>query len=454
MMTAMRDPAPATGPDLAKPGFMQSRTDSERWRRIITSAAIRRWTRTRWFLFVAIYAAWAAFGTALVAIGYPAWRIGVLAAILVLLVVAHVRRAFGGGVGCDREADERLPIVVAVLATATTGGLHSPVLLGLMGAISQITMRRGIGRQTIAALSCLGVLIAAMAAAPQAWVGPLIPDALYRVSACGFFIMSVVLHTDYTSLLARTVEETLGQYFRTREEIAAQALARARELELLSSKLSHELRNPLGAIKALVQLSAREAAQPEIRERLGVVEGEVERIQGILTGYLSFSRPLDSLRLEPIALGELADDVLAVLEARAGRADVSLHRRGDARLVADPRRLKEALLNLVANAIEATPRKGRVEIEIGEDGGRVRIAIRDTGRGMSPELLERLGTPFFTTREEGTGLGVLLARGVFVQHGGTLEYESAPGDGTVAIASLPRETTTVRCDDGPLAARG
>jgi signal transduction histidine kinase len=455
MMRGMRDDSPVPGPDLATTGFMQSRTDTERWRRIITSAAARRWKRTRWFLFIAIYAAWAAFGAALVAVGYPAWRVGALAAILGVLVVAHVTRAFCGGVGCDdREADERLPIAVTVIAIGTTGGLHSPILIGLMGAVSQITMRRGIGRQTVAALSILGLLLAAMAVVPQAWLGPVIPDPLYRVSACGFLVMSLVLHTDYTSLLARTVEETLGHYFRTREEIAAQALARARELELLSSKLSHELRNPLGAIKALVQLSAREAAQPEIRERLGVVEGEVERIQEILTGYLSFSRPLDSLRPEPIALGEAVDDVLAVLEARAERAGVSLRRRGDGRLVADPRRLKEALLNLVANAIEATPRTGLVEVEIGEDAGRVRIAVRDTGRGMPPEMLERLGTPFFTTREEGTGLGVLLARGIFVQHGGTLEYESQPGHGTVAIATLPRETATARCDDGPLAARG
>ncbi|WP_242337600.1 MULTISPECIES: nitrogen regulation protein NR(II) [Anaeromyxobacter] len=432
---------------------MPERLDAARWRRVIAANVECRWKRTRWFLFAGFYAVWLAFCAALAATGYPPWRVAVLAGILGALLLSHVARALSERVANACEGDERQPFAFIVIAIATTGGLHSPVLIALMGAVSQFTIRRGICRATLAALTALVVLVAAMFAVPQAWLGPVIPDPLYSLSALGFLLVSVVLHTDYMSLLARTVESTFGQIFRSREEIAAQALARARELELLSSKLSHELRNPLGAIKALVQLSAREANEPEIRERLQVVEGEVERIQKILQEYLSFSRPLDTLRPEPVALGAVADEALAVLEARAESAGVSLRRQGDAELVADPRRLKEALLNLVANAIEATPRKGRVEIEIGERDGQVRVEVSDTGRGMPPEVLDRVGTPFFTTREEGTGLGVLLARGVFVQHGGALEYRSVPGQGTVASASLPREPT-VRCVDAPLAARG
>jgi signal transduction histidine kinase len=152
-------------------------------------------------------------------------------------------------------------------------------------------------------------------------------------------------------------------------------------------------------------------------------------------------------------MGALADEVAAILEARAESARVALRRTGDARLSGDPRRLKEALLNLVANAIEATPPGGRVEIRIAERAGNVQIAVQDTGRGMPPEVLARLGTPFFTTREQGTGLGVLLARGVFVQHGGTLEYASTPGRGTVAAGTLPLHPTE-EASDGARAAGG
>ena len=78
-----------------------------------------------------------------------------------------------------------------------------------------------------------------------------------------------------------------------------------------------------------------------------------------------------------------------------------------------------------------------MDVRVARDDGDARIEIRDTGRGMTPDVLDRVGTPFFTTRESGTGLGVVLARSVFQRHGGALRYESAPGLGTTAVATLP-----------------
>jgi len=127
-----------------------------------------------------------------------------------------------------------------------------------------------------------------------------------------------------------------------------------------------------------------------------------------------------------------------------------LRRRGDARVDADPRRLKEALINLVANAVQATPRGGSVEIVINRRDSMVEVAVRDSGRGMPPDVLQKVGTPFFTTRQEGTGLGVALARAAFVQHGGALEYSSAEGHGTTATGTLP----VSRRSDGASALRG
>jgi two-component system, NtrC family, sensor histidine kinase HydH len=118
-------------------------------------------------------------------------------------------------------------------------------------------------------------------------------------------------------------------------------------------------------------------------------------------------------------------------------ARVRLLARGDAAVEADPRRLEEALLNLVANAIEATPPGGEVAVEVRPYGGQAEILVRDTGSGMLPDTLRRLGTPFFTTRDDGTGLGVVLARSVIALHGGSLRYESEPGKGTTVRATLP-----------------
>jgi signal transduction histidine kinase len=123
-----------------------------------------------------------------------------------------------------------------------------------------------------------------------------------------------------------------------------------------------------------------------------------------------------------------------------------------ARARVDARRLKEALLNLVLNALEATPSGGHVLLGAETTIASVVLTVRDSGRGMPPEVLSRLGTPFFTTREEGTGLGVVLARTVIVQHGGRLDYESHPGQGTVARLTLPATPEEVATRHGESAA--
>jgi signal transduction histidine kinase len=132
------------------------------------------------------------------------------------------------------------------------------------------------------------------------------------------------------------------------------------------------------------------------------------------------------------------DEIVTVLEGRAETSGVRLSRRGrGGRVLVDPRRIKEALLNLTANAIEATPRGGSVELRHDVVDQVARLVISDTGPGMSADVAARVGTPFFTTRAGGTGLGVVIARNVIVQHGGTLDFSPRPGGGTNATIVLP-----------------
>jgi signal transduction histidine kinase len=174
------------------------------------------------------------------------------------------------------------------------------------------------------------------------------------------------------------------------------------------------------------------------------VEREVDRMSAVLQSHLGFSRPFDRVDRVDVDLGALADSVLALLEGRATAAGVVLRRRGEGRGAVDPQRIRGALVNLVANGIEACRRGGHVEIAIEEDGATARLAVSDTGVGMARDVVERVGTPFFTTHERGTGLGVALARAAFEQHGGTLEYRSTPGQGTTALASVPRTQANSR----------
>jgi len=370
--------------------------------------------------------------------GYPGWRILAVGALLASMlpptfpsaVLARVRFS-------EKSAAPLLATATHLGIAALTGGLRSPFLVAIIGPFTGILQSYGWSSASKGALAMIGGGALAMALLPPAWFGPQVAVPAFSLLTALMLVAVAAMNTWLFVLMKGALSAIHGEIDRAREQLATQALARARELEQLSAQLSHELKNPLGAIKTLVQLSARDTRDDRSRERLRVVEAEIERMNAITKGYLDFSRPLEKLRRERLALGALADEVVLILGPQAVHAGVTLRREGDAEVEGDARRLREALFNLVANALEATPRGGDVQVQIGERHGVVLVAVRDSGRGMPKEVLARVGTPFFTTREQGTGLGVALARAAFVQHGGTLEYASAEGQGTTAMGTLP-----------------
>jgi|HubBroStandDraft_6_1064221.scaffolds.fasta_scaffold08402_2 two-component system sensor histidine kinase HydH len=232
---------------------------------------------------------------------------------------------------------------------------------------------------------------------------------------------------------------------RLREGALVDAESRRRGMELMTTKLAHELKNPLAAIKSLIQVEAKQAADDKSRRRLEVVLTEVERMGTLLRDYLDIARPLVEASVALVQLDELMTDVSALVTGRAEAAGVMLAVQGQGGVLhADARLLKEALVNVVCNAIEATPRDGQVTVHYHFGNRGASIVVRDTGRGMDKDTASRVGTPFFTTRENGTGLGVVIAKTAIAQHGGTLEYQSTPGIGTIARIELPIEPTNTR----------
>jgi signal transduction histidine kinase len=232
---------------------------------------------------------------------------------------------------------------------------------------------------------------------------------------------------------------------RIREGALVDAESRRRGMELMTTKLAHELKNPLAAIKSLVQVEAKHATDDKSRRRLDVVLTEVERMSTLLREYLDVARPVVEASVAVVQLDELMSDVSALVTGRAEAAGVALAVAGQGGVLhADGRLLKEALVNVVCNAIEATPRGGQVTVDYHYGDRGASIVVRDTGRGMTKETAARVGTPFFTTRENGTGLGVVIAKTAIAQHGGTLEYQSTPGVGTVARIALPIDSNDKR----------
>jgi signal transduction histidine kinase len=377
---------------------------------------------------------------------YPGWRIGVVG----VLVAGVILRNISPARVRDIAPRAWLAMDAALITVAVTGGLRSPFLIMVMGPIILIVAILGWRGVSIAAIVLVSVAALAMALVPRHWLGPDVSEPAHTALAALTLIAVVTIATAHGRAMSRALEASREEIVRARESLARDAFSRAREMEQLSAQLSHELKNPLGAIKTLVQLSAREATDAKSRERLQIAETQIERMNAILKEYLSFARPFAKLQRERVDVGALVEELLQLLAPDAARSGVALRRRGEALVDGDPRRLKEALINLVANAVEATPRGGTVEIEIGRRDNAVEVAVRDSGFGIPPDVLEKIGTPFFTTREHGTGLGVALARAAFVQHGGALQYTSAVGRGTTALGILPLPER----DDGAPAAGG
>jgi signal transduction histidine kinase len=403
-------------------------------------------------------------GGVLAAAGFPGWRIAVLALAAVLPRAQFY--LLGAAPGSPRYDPKRCinagPDAVAwwavvsqaslfvttALAVAVTGGVRSPLLVTVVAAYAAAACLVGDRAQTRLLLLATALVAGVLALLPRAITGPVPPGPVYALLVVVSVLGVGALMTPADAMIRRRRSELA----RTREELASDALTRAQTLEQIGTKVAHELKNPLTGVKALVQLGLRSPAEAPSHERLEIVEREVTRMQEILQNYLSFTHPLQGVAPRPVQLGTLVSDTLEVLSARADGARVRLYAAGDAAVEADPRRLKEALLNLVANAIEATPSGGVVEVEVQAGGDEAEIVIRDNGRGMAAETLRRIGTPFFTTREDGTGLGVVLARSAIMQHGGSLRYESEPGRGTRVRVGLPRVARGGR--DGAGAPRG
>jgi signal transduction histidine kinase len=387
----------------------------------------------------------------LFASGFPRERVAVVAAIHALNFLYGLSEAARSRrVGVEQRAifvSHLILVTTQAIVVAITGGLGSPLWPGIVGTTLGTFYVFGRERESTIAWAYTTVLVLVIAILPAAVTGPPIARG-YHIALAAWSILFTLFILQRSSVSLADANHRIGEALdRSREEVIAAAKARERSLDCIGSKVAHELKNPLSAVKGLVQLLARGAGDDRTKERLRVIDGEVTRMEAILRDYLSFSRPLDDLRPEPVEVGGIADDVLAVLEARADAAGVALTRTGGpVSVTGDPRRLKEALLNLIANALEATPRHGSVEVAVsGGDDGAV-ILVRDSGKGMGPEDLARVGTPFFTTREGGTGLGVVLARAAIRQHGGDLCFESEVGRGTTATVRLPAHAAEAAAD--------
>jgi signal transduction histidine kinase len=220
-------------------------------------------------------------------------------------------------------------------------------------------------------------------------------------------------------------------------------LSRAQNLAAMgrmTATLAHEIKNPL----AIIRGSARRLPklQPEAKALSDSVVEEVDRLSATVNRYLQFARGAGegtAAEARGAVAGTLAA-TLDLLEAEFRERKIEVVREpafAEATVRLDDGSLKQVWLNLLQNALEASPEGGRIRVALAVEGGRARVTIADDGAGIPPEVLARAGEPFFTTRAQGTGLGLHLSRQLVQGAGGTLELASRPGTGTTLQVVLP-----------------
>lgn len=237
-----------------------------------------------------------------------------------------------------------------------------------------------------------------------------------------------------------------------RQLVEVQAIADRQEklasLGVLAAGVAHEIRNPLTAIKLRAYLLRQDFAEGTSRHAdVVVIDNEINRLERIVNEFLLFARPGDP-ELAPTTPGALFNEAIALLAPEMAKREIILSAEPDGvelPLRADPQQLQQVLINLIRNAAESIDRSGRITLRARRGtetlAGRVQpvatIEIEDTGGGIPPEVQARLFDPFFTTKPTGTGLGLSIAMRILEKHGGTLQFQSAPGTGAIFGMVLP-----------------
>jgi signal transduction histidine kinase len=252
------------------------------------------------------------------------------------------------------------------------------------------------------------------------------------VVACVLLLLATLV--TLTIIASRNYQRVQRELLRT-EKLTA--------LGELASGVAHEIRNPLNAIAMIAQRFQQEftpsSDAAEYHTLTTVLRTEAERVNGIIVNFLRYARP-PRLRLESHPPGEVVNHCAALIEPqmKAKGVEFRVVSRGETPLFLDRDQMTQALLNLLLNALEATPAGGKITLSLWSDHNGAVITITDTGHGISADTLEKIFNLYHTTKPDGTGMGLPMARQIITQHGGKLEVESEKGKGATCRVVIPK----------------
>ena len=220
-----------------------------------------------------------------------------------------------------------------------------------------------------------------------------------------------------------------------------QATERLAAVGEVAAGLAHEIRNPLMAIQGFAQLLSEDITKEEQREYADVIVHETDRLNKLIEELLCLARPAVNA-VEYISVNDVLLDTLRLIETQSLRLNIEIIRelaQDLPCLLVEGERLKQVILNMLINAIQAISGQGKIHIatKYNQEQSSVSISIADSGQGIAPDLLTKIFDPFFTTKLKGTGLGLSVAHGLIASWGGTISVESTVGQGSLFTVVLP-----------------
>ena len=261
--------------------------------------------------------------------------------------------------------------------------------------------------------------------------------------------LTIVCGQNLASTVAVTITRTLTPAGRTESTTAViRDLTESRRLEQevqrkdrlsamgeLASGVAHEIRNPLNAISMIAQRFEKEFSPrrnaAEYRTLAGVLRSEIQRVNGIVRQFLRFARP-PALHLQRVMIGPFLEEVAALFAGQAAANNVRFRREltCDEEVTLDRDQMSQALMNLLQNALDATREGGNITLRCERDGGDVVITVSDTGHGIPAGQMQKIFNLYYTTKPEGTGIGLPVVQQVVTLHNGSLQVESDIGKGS------------------------
>jgi two-component system sensor histidine kinase HydH len=371
----------------------------------------------------------------------------VLAAFTVLQIAAP--RIVSLSTAQGNAAVIALKLILGFLLIGVTGGILSGYyLILLLPVLSAATTLGPAGTTLTTLLACVTYLLFLPLAYSLGY--DLDPDILRDVSLRVVFL-PVVGYLTYQLAEANRNEALRAQ--QAAEQLAAANLSlkeaeaavrrseRLAALGQLTAGLAHELRNPMGTMKASAELLQQKIGEknPIAQELAGYISTEVDRTNSLISRFLEFARPLQ-LRRKACDLNELTDRVVAQLGRRNPPFEVEFHKNLSPDvppLQLDEELMERVLVNLLSNAAQASSPGGTVTIKTRATPGWAEVAVIDRGSGIEPALREQIFNPFFTTKQDGVGLGLAIVSKIVDEHGGHIAVESEVGKGSTFRIQVP-----------------